>query len=80
MLSDYNKLSARFDSVLYLTQALGIVAFIGGFILILLNLRTVWTNPRRWPARAWSLVLTLSAFFVLWVGFAFNLIRLGASY
>jgi CubicO group peptidase (beta-lactamase class C family) len=80
MLSDYNKLSAQFDSILYVTQALGIVAFLGGFILILLNLRAVWTQPRRWPARVWSLVLTLSGFFVLWVGFAFNLIRLGANY
>jgi len=80
MLADYNRLTSRFDMVLYLTQALGIIAFIGGFILILLNLRAVWTGQRRWPARTWSVVLTLSGFFVLWVGFAFKLIRLGANY
>ena len=80
MLSDYNRLSAQFDGVLYVTQALGIAGFGGGFVLILLNLRAVWTHPRRWPARVWSIVLALSAFFVLWVAFAFNLMRMGANY
>jgi CubicO group peptidase (beta-lactamase class C family) len=80
MLSDYNKLSSRFDSFLYFTQALGIVGFIGGFVLILQNLNAVWAGQRRWPAKAWSIVLTLSGFFVLWVGFAFELIRIGANY
>ena len=80
MLSDYNRLSTKFDGVLYFTQALGIVGFIGGFVLILLNLRAVWTHPRRWPARLWSIMLALAAFFVLWVGFVFNLMRMGANY
>ena len=80
MLSDFNDLSARFDSILYFTQALGIIAFIGGFILILQNLNAVWAGQRRWPARIWSIVLALSAFFVLWVAFVFELIRMGANY
>ena len=80
MLSDYNKLSSQFDSVLYCTQALGIIGFIGGFILILQNLNAVWAGRRRWPARIWSIVLALSGFFVLWVAFVFKLIRIGASY
>ncbi|MBS0418458.1 MAG: beta-lactamase family protein [Proteobacteria bacterium] len=80
MLADYNKLTSNFDPVVYLTQALGILAFIGGFVLILLNLRAVWSGQRRWPAKTWSVVLTLSGFFILWVGFAFKLIRLGANY
>ena len=80
MLADYNRLTSHFDPILYLTQTLGIIAFIGGFILILLNLRSVWRGQRRWPAKTWSVVLTLSGFFVLWVGFAFKLMRLGANY
>jgi hypothetical protein len=80
MLSDFNKLSSQFDSFLYVTQALGIVGFIGGFILILQNLNAVWAGQRRWPAKVWSIVLTLSGFFVLWVAFAFKLIRMGANY
>jgi len=80
MLSDFNDLSTRFDSILYCTQALGIIGFIGGFILILRNLNTVWAGQRRWPALVWSIVLALSAFFVLWVAFVFKLIRMGANY
>lgn len=80
MLSDYTKLTSQFDGFLYFTQALGIVGFIGGFILILQNLNAVWAGRRRWPARVWSIVLVLSGFFVIWVGFVFNLLRIGASY
>jgi len=80
MLSDINDLSTGFDPILYFTQALGIIGFIGGFILILQNLNAVWAGQRRWPARIWSIVLALSAFFVLWVAFVFKLIRMGANY
>lgn len=80
MLSDYTKLTSQFDGFLYFTQVLGIVGFIGGFVLILQNLNAVWAGRRRWPAKVWSIVLVLSAFFVIWVGFVFNLLRIGASY
>ncbi len=80
MLSDYTKLTARLDGFLYFTQALGIVGFIGGFVLIIQNLKAVWAGQRRWPAKVWSIVLALSGFFILWVGFVFNLLRIGASY
>jgi hypothetical protein len=80
MLSDLTKLTSQFDGFLYFTQALGIVGFIGGFVLILQNLNAVWAGQRRWPAKVWSIVLVLSGFFVIWVGFVFNLLRIGASY
>jgi CubicO group peptidase (beta-lactamase class C family) len=80
MLKDFNKLSAHFDSVVHVAQLLGIVAFVGGFVLTLLNLRAVWTGQRRWPAKAWSVVLALSSCIVLWVAFAFNLIGFGVNY
>jgi hypothetical protein len=80
MLKDFNKLSAHFDWAVHLAQLLGIVAFVGGFVLTLLNLRAVWSGPRHWPARAWSVVLAASAFIILWVAFAFNLIGFGVDY
>jgi hypothetical protein len=80
MLNDYNRLSAKFDSTLHLTQFFGVVAFIGGFALILWNLKAVWTGKRRWPAKVWSIVLALSALTVLWVAFVFNLINFGTNY
>jgi hypothetical protein len=68
------------DGVLRLVELLGIVAFLGGFACMLINLRAVWTGARHWPAKTWSVVLTLAAFFVLWVAFVFNLLSLGVNY
>jgi hypothetical protein len=80
MLSNYNNLSAKFDSHVRIAEVFGMVAFIAAFALILWNLRTVWGGKRRWPAKVWSIVLTLSAFFVLWVAFVFNLFSFGLYY
>ena len=80
MFKDFNNLSARFDPNLHFAQLFGILAFILGSALILWNLWTVWSGKRRWPAKLWSIALALSAFIVLWVGFAFNLIGFGANF
>jgi CubicO group peptidase (beta-lactamase class C family) len=80
MLKDFNNLTAHFDWVVHLAQLLGIVAFIGGLVLMVLNLRAAWRGQRRWPAKVWSVVLVLSAFIVLWIAFAFNLIGFGVNY
>jgi CubicO group peptidase (beta-lactamase class C family) len=80
MIKDINNLSSRFDSMVRFTQIFGIVVFIGGFGVMLWHLWTVWTGPRRWPAKLWSVVLVLASFFVLWVAFAFNLIGFGLNY
>jgi CubicO group peptidase (beta-lactamase class C family) len=80
MFKDLNKLGAKFDSIIYLAQTFGFLAFIGGFALTLWNLRTVWSGTRRWPAKVWSIVLVFASFIVLWVAFAFKLIGLGVNY
>jgi CubicO group peptidase (beta-lactamase class C family) len=80
MLKDFNRLTAHFDWMVHLAQFSGIVAFIGGFVLMLLNLRAVWSGGRRWPAKVWSVVLALSSLSILWVAFAFNLIGFGVDY
>jgi CubicO group peptidase (beta-lactamase class C family) len=80
MLNDLDNLSAKFDFTLRLTQLFGVVAFIGGFALILWNLRMVWTGERRWPAKVWSIVLALSALIVLYVAIVFNLFNFGLYY
>ncbi|MEP6885923.1 MAG: serine hydrolase domain-containing protein [Gammaproteobacteria bacterium] len=80
MLKDNNNLGAKADSVLHLVQLFGIAAFSVGALLILRNLRTVWSGQRRWPAKVWSMLLALAATTVLWVGFAFHLIGFGSNY
>jgi CubicO group peptidase (beta-lactamase class C family) len=80
MLTRNTLLSGGTDGLLRLIELFGIIAFVGGFVCMLMNLRAVWTGTRRWPAKTWSVVLSLSAFFVLWVAFVFNLISLGVNY
>jgi CubicO group peptidase (beta-lactamase class C family) len=80
MFKDFNNLSAKFDSNVRFTQAFGIIAFVVGFALALWNLWMVWSGKRRWPAKVWSIVLTISAFVLLWVAFAFNLFSFGLYY
>jgi CubicO group peptidase (beta-lactamase class C family) len=80
MLTRNTLLSGGTDGLLRLIELFGIIAFLGGFVCMLVNLRAVWTGARRWPAKTWSVVLSLSAFFVLWVAFVFNLISLGVNY
>jgi len=68
------------DMIIRLAQSFGIIAFVGGPALILWNVRTVWNGTRRWPAKVWSIVLTLSSLTVLWIAFAFHLIDFGVNY
>ncbi|MGH8238819.1 MAG: serine hydrolase domain-containing protein, partial [Steroidobacteraceae bacterium] len=69
--SDVNNVTARFDPVIWFAEVFGSIGLIGGFALMVWHLWVVWTGERRWPAKAWSVVLVLSAFLVLWVGFTF---------
>jgi hypothetical protein len=80
MIKDINNLSAKFDSTVRFAQVFGIIAFIGGFGVMLWHLWAVWNGARRWPAKTWSVVLVVAAFFVLWTAFAFNLIGFGLYY
>ncbi len=80
MFGDFNNLSNKFDATVRFSQLFGIVAFIGGFALILWNLWTVWSGERRWPAKLWSVVLVFSALTVLWIANAFHLIGFGLDF
>jgi hypothetical protein len=80
MIKDINNLGAKFDAAVRFSQIFGFVVFIGGFGVMLWHLWTVWGGARRWPAKLWSIVLALSAFFVLWVALAFKLIGFGLNY
>ncbi len=66
--------------MIHAVELFGIVAFIGGAALVGWNLYAVWSGRRRWPAKLWSVVLTVAAIIVLWVGWAFHLIGLGTNY
>lgn len=80
MLKDSNLMNADYDLLIHFVQLIGIVGFLAGFVMMLINLRAVWSAPRRWPARLWSLVLAVSAGVVLWIGFVFKLMSFGVYY
>ena len=80
LLSDVSRLSSRSDPIIKFLQVFGMIAFFGGTALMLWNLWVVFRGQRRWPAKVWSVVLTLSAVTVLWVALAFKLTTFGVNY
>jgi len=80
MFSDINNAGGSLDGLVRANQVLGPIGFIGGTLLMLWNLRVVWTGRRGWPARAWSIVLVLSALVLLWIACAFHLIGWGVDF
>jgi hypothetical protein len=80
MIKNNNYLDGRLDGLLWLDEIFGTLAFIGGLIAMLWNLRAVWAGERRWPARVWSVVLSVAALTVLWVALAFKLVHFGTNF
>ena len=84
MFSDLNLLSGSFLPVVIALQVFTIVAFIGGFAAMLWYAWIVWRRPggfkATWKAKLWSLLLVVSAFAALWVGFVYKLIGIATNY
>jgi len=80
MLKNDDYLDGRLDPLLVFDQIFGTLAFVGGLLLMLWNLRAVWRGRRRWPAKVWSVVLALSAATVLWVAVVCRLLAFGTHY
>ena len=80
MITHLGYLSFRSDWLVRLDQVLSLIAIVGGLLLLLGNLRMVWSGARRWPAKTWSVVLVIAAASVLWVALAVHLIGWGVDY
>ncbi len=80
MLGDLGNLTDKLDPLLWFLEIFAVVAFVGGVLVMLLNLREVWRGKRRWPAKVWAIILVLSSVTVLYVGFAFKLMAFGVNY
>jgi CubicO group peptidase (beta-lactamase class C family) len=80
ILTETSNLSSKLDLLFWLAEIFGAIVFIGGLVAMLWNLKAVWTGKRRWPAKVWSIALTISALTVVWIGFAFKLIHFGTNY
>jgi hypothetical protein len=80
MMGDFNNLSPAMDPVVWTLQVLTFVTFLGGLAVFAWDAVNVWRGPRGWKAKAWSVVLVLSGVLIVWVGFSFKLLSLGANY
>ena len=80
MLGELSRLNSGFDPILYFVQILTFVALLGGVGIIGWDLWLVWRGKRRWFFKLWSVALLFAALTMLWVGWSFHLLGLGANY
>jgi hypothetical protein len=79
MFEDVNFGSAM-DAIIVTLGVLSLVAFVGGFLLLLWYAYTVWRGKWRWPAKVWSILLVIAAATVLHVAINYNLIGFSTNY
>ena len=81
MFGDLTNLSAgMFDTIIVVLQVLTFIVFLGGLAVFVWYLWQVWRGKRRWWAKVWSVALVVAGLVMVWVGFAFHLLSLGANY
>ena len=84
MFGDLNYLSSAFLPVVLALQVVSFVTFIGGLAATLWYAWTVWQRKggwkATWKAKAWSLLLVVSALTVLWVALVYHLIGFATNY
>ena len=71
---------ASFNAILILLEIISIIVFVGGFAVMLWYAYSAWRGGWRWPGKAWSILLVISAGMVLYVGLVFKLIGLTTNY
>jgi hypothetical protein len=79
-LSDLSLMTTDFDWWIVTLHVLGTLAVIAGFAVAVWNAWVVWQARRRWFSIAWSGLLVLSTFVMLWLAFAYHLVGLDAKY
>lgn len=68
------------DAIIITLGVLSLVAFVGGFLLLVWNAVNVWRGKQRWPAKLWSIALVIAAATVLHVAIAYKLIGFSTNY
>ena len=80
MMGNFTLLTPSLDGWLWVLQLLSVVVFIGAAAIAVWNAMVVVRGPRKWYAKTWAVVLSLSLIVTLWVAFAFHLIALDVNY
>jgi hypothetical protein len=68
------------DVIIKLLGLLSLVAFVGGFLVLLWYAYTVWRGKWRWTAKVWSVLLVIAAATVLHIAINYNLIGFSSNY
>jgi len=68
------------DVIIKLLGLLSLVAFVGGFLVLLWYAYTVWRGKWRWTAKVWSILLVIAAGTVLHIAINYNLIGFSSNY
>jgi hypothetical protein len=68
------------DALLIALGLISLVAFVGGFLVLLWYAWTVWRGKWRWPARVWSILLVIASATVLHVAYHYHLIGFATNY
>lgn len=77
--NDLAAYDGRLDPWFWLLNLIGLLGVIGTLVAIW-NAASAWTAKRGWKSTTWSSAVALSAVFITWFGFAFNLIRFSVEY
>jgi hypothetical protein len=68
------------DVIIKVLGLLSLVAFVGGFLVLLWYAYIVWRGKWHWTAKVWSVVLVIAAATVLHVAINYNLIGFSSNY
>jgi CubicO group peptidase (beta-lactamase class C family) len=74
MFSDLKWLAPGVEHWVMALRITALVALVGGAATALWNAWVVLRSQRRWPAKVWSVVLTVSFLTLLWVGIVYRMV------
>lgn len=80
MFGDLENLGGGLDTMILIVQLLSFVVFLGGLAVFCWYAWQVWTGKRRWTAKVWSIALVVAGIVIVWVGFAFHMLKIGTNY
>lgn len=80
MFGDLTNLGGAFDAIIVVLQVVTFIVFLGGLAVFVWYLWQVWRGKRRWWAKVWSVALVVAGLVMVWLGFAYHLLSLGANY
>jgi hypothetical protein len=80
VLENPESLAGGLDPIFMALQIAGVVIFVGAVLVSGWNLFVTWQDGRRWPGKAWSVLVFLASLLVLYVAYRFGLIALTVNY